>query len=159
MTVVDPGVARRGPNFFSSTKHLIGRQFSVHRKYACKASLPGTAMLVMLARMSGLSRTSPTPGLHNKIPALKIFARGWVAQESIFSLSTLRFSRGWVRKDGNLVMETGCSRSRLRRRWIAILLCSGMRACYICLRSGWGSDGNVYNVLRGLRDFWKPSGV
>ena len=23
------------------------------------------------------------PGLHNKIPALKIFARGWVAQESI----------------------------------------------------------------------------
>ena len=25
-----------------------------------------------------------TPGLHNKIPALKIFARGWVAQESFF---------------------------------------------------------------------------
>ena len=25
----------------------------------------------------------PTPGLHNKIPALKIFARGWVAKESI----------------------------------------------------------------------------
>ena len=24
-----------------------------------------------------------TPGLHNKIPALKILARGWVAQESI----------------------------------------------------------------------------
>ena len=45
----------------------------------------------------------------NKIPALKIFARGWVAQESIFfTLSTLRFSRGWVRKDGNLVTETGC---------------------------------------------------
>ena len=26
-----------------------------------------------------------TPGLHNKIPALKIFARGWVAQEPICS--------------------------------------------------------------------------
>ena len=26
-------------------------------------------------------------------------------------------------------------------------------------RTGWGSDGNVYNVLRGLRDFWKPSGA
>ena len=26
----------------------------------------------------------------------------------MFTLSTLRFSRGWVRKDGNLVMETGC---------------------------------------------------
>ena len=27
----------------------------------------------------------------------------------MFTLSTLRFSRGWVRKDGNLVMETGCT--------------------------------------------------
>ena len=27
-------------------------------------------------------RLTPTPGLHNKIPALKIFARGWVAQKS-----------------------------------------------------------------------------
>ena len=26
-----------------------------------------------------------TPSLHNKIPAKKIFARGWVAQEPIFS--------------------------------------------------------------------------
>ena len=39
------------------------------------------------------------------------------------------------------------------------VLFSGVRACYICLRSGWGSDGNVYNALRGLRDFWKPSGA
>ena len=34
-----------------------------------------------------------------------------------------------------------------------------MPACYTRLRSGWGSDGKVYNVLRGLRDFWKPSGA
>ena len=34
------------------------------------------------------------------------------------------------------------------------MLYSCQRASYICLRSGWGSDGNVYNVLRGLRDFW-----
>ena len=27
------------------------------------------------------------------------------------------------------------------------------------LRSGAGSDGNVYNVLRGLSDFWRPSGA
>ena len=27
----------------------------------------------------------PTPNLHTKIPRSKIFARGWVAQESIFS--------------------------------------------------------------------------
>ena len=35
----------------------------------------------------------------------------------------------------------------------------GMWACYICLRSGCGSVGNVYNVFRGLRDFWGPSGA
>ena len=29
----------------------------------------------------------------------------------LFTLSTLRFSRGWVRKDGNLLMETGCAPS------------------------------------------------
>ena len=28
---------------------------------------------------------SHTPGLHNKIPAYNIFARGWVAQEPICS--------------------------------------------------------------------------
>ena len=27
------------------------------------------------------------------------------------------------------------------------------------LRSGCGSVGNVYNVFRGLRDFWGPSGA
>ena len=39
------------------------------------------------------------------------------------------------------------------------VLYPGMRACYIRLRSGWGSDGNIYNALRGQRDFWKPSGA
>ena len=30
------------------------------------------------------------------------------------------------------------------------VLYSGMRACYIRVRSGWGSDGNVHNVLHGF---------
>ena len=55
------------------------------------------------------SEIGRTPGLHNKIPALKIFARGWVAQESMFVYTINANSRDWVRKDGNLVMETGCS--------------------------------------------------
>ena len=38
------------------------------------------------------------------------------------------------------------------------MLYSGMRACFIRLRSGWGSDGNVYNVLRGLRIFGNQEG-
>ena len=29
---------------------------------------------------------------------------------------------------------------------------------YVCLRTGGGSDGNVYNVLRVLRDVWGPCG-
>ena len=36
--------------------------------------------------------------------------------------------------------------------WAVLYL--GTPACYIGLRSGWGSDGNVYIVLRGLRNFW-----
>ena len=35
------------------------------------------------------------------------------------------------------------------------VLYSGRWACYICLRSGCGSDGTVYHVFRGTRDFWK----
>ena len=40
-----------------------------------------------------LSRFSPGAGL---------------LRNPFFTLSMLRLSRGWVRKDGNLVMETGC---------------------------------------------------
>ena len=36
----------------------------------------------ILQTLSPTSR-QPTPGLHNKIPAHKIFARVWVAQESV----------------------------------------------------------------------------
>ena len=35
-----------------------------------------------------------TPGLHNKIPAHKIFARVWVAQEPFFSLVAAKTSQG-----------------------------------------------------------------
>ena len=51
--------------------------------------------LVSITRFP-LSRFSPWAGL---------------LRNPSFTLSTLRFSRGWVRKDGNLVMETGCSGS------------------------------------------------
>ena len=56
------------------------------------------------------------------------------------------------------------------------VLYSGMWACHIRVRSGWGStrargrviyvcgvsrsaDGKVHNVVHGLRDVWKPSGA
>ena len=40
-----------------------------------------------------------------------------------------------------------------RLDWAVLYL--GMRACYIPLRSGWGSDGKIYGVLRGLLRFVK----
>ena len=36
----------------------------------------------------------PTPGLHNKIPALRILARGWVAQICLFSLAAAKTFQG-----------------------------------------------------------------
>ena len=39
--------------------------------------------------------------------------------------------------------------------WAVLSSCAW--AFYICLRSGWGSDGKVYDVLRGLKNCWKPS--
>ena len=41
---------------------------------------------------------------------LRIFSPGaGLLIDPFFTLSTLRLSRGWVRKDGNLLMETGCT--------------------------------------------------
>ena len=40
------------------------------------------------------SKTDHTPGLHNKIPAHKIFARAWVAQKSFFSLVAAKIFQG-----------------------------------------------------------------
>ena len=31
--------------------------------------------------------------------------------------------------------------------YIYIYTYSGKRACYICLQSGWGSDGNLYTIV------------
>ena len=46
---------------------------------------------------------------------LSRFSQGaGLLRNPFFTLSTLRFSRGWVRKDGNLVMETGCTCRRAR---------------------------------------------
>ena len=40
-----------------------------------------------------------TPSLHNKIPAWKTFARGWVAQKTFLFIGIgVRLSMGWVRK-------------------------------------------------------------
>ena len=51
-----------------------------------------------------------TPGLHNKISASNICLPGaGLLRNLLVTLSTLRLSRGWVRKDGNLLRETGCT--------------------------------------------------
>ena len=40
------------------------------------------SIVSQLGSPESVRASDSTPGLHNKIPALKIFARGWVAQES-----------------------------------------------------------------------------
>ena len=57
---------------------------------------------------AALDSYSVTPGLRNKISAYKICARGWVAQKSMFYTINAKIFQGWVRKDGNLLTETGC---------------------------------------------------
>ena len=46
------------------------------------------------SRRPKLQRLDVTPGLHNKIPAHKIFARVWVAQESIFYTINAKIFQG-----------------------------------------------------------------
>ena len=52
-----------------------------------------------------------TPNSNTKNSATKICSKGWVAQE-LFLIgnltAALRFSKGWVRKDTNLGLRTGC---------------------------------------------------
>ena len=55
-------------------------------------------MIVIMIMLTSIARETrndndnahyhDTPGLHNKIPAHKIFARVWVAQEPIFSIGS-----------------------------------------------------------------------
>ena len=52
-----------------------------------------------------------TPSSHSKNSLSKICSKGWLAQKPLLigSLTAaLRFSKGWVRKDPNLVMGIGC---------------------------------------------------
>ena len=73
----------------SSSKRVGSRSYPVVGK-----GRMGSALHPVSITRFPLSRFSPGAGL------LRIH---------FFTLSTLRFSRGWVRKDGNLVMETGCN--------------------------------------------------
>ena len=55
-----------------------------------------------------------TPGPRYKISHYKTFAKGWVAQKHLLIgnyRSGVRFSKGWVRKDENLITWIGCSES------------------------------------------------
>ena len=74
------------------------------KEAAAQIPLPRRRENMVGANMVGANMAfhGVTPGLHNKIPALKIFARGWVAQEPIFYTINAKIL------DGNLVMETGC---------------------------------------------------
>ena len=54
-------------------------------------------------------RTQVHPVSITRFPLSRFSPGAGLLRNPCFALSTLRFSRGWVRKDGNLVMETGCT--------------------------------------------------
>ena len=59
-----------------------------------------------------------TPGPRYKISRYKTFAKGWVAQKHLLIgnyRSGVRLSKGWVRKDENLITWIGCSATCLIR--------------------------------------------
>ena len=44
-----------------------------------------------------------------RFPLRRFSPGAGLLRHPLFTLSALRFSRGWVRKDGNLLTETGCN--------------------------------------------------
>ena len=59
-------------------------------------------------------RDSGTPNSNTKNSATKICSKGWVAQKPFLIgnlMAALRLSKGWVRKDANLGLRTGCMRT------------------------------------------------
>ena len=62
--------------------------------------------------ITGIRIMISTPSSHSKISRHKTFAKGWVAKKLrlIGSLTAaLKCSKGWVRKDANLGLRTGCN--------------------------------------------------
>ena len=54
----------------------------------------GIHLQALLGSQPASRAVLPTPGLYNKIPAHKIFARGWVAQEPIFYTINAKMFQG-----------------------------------------------------------------
>ena len=73
-----------------------------------------TSLVAWTSRTSRPGSPPPAPRSHSKNSLSKICSKGWVAQKPslIGSLTAeLRFSKGWVRKDANLGLRTGCTPS------------------------------------------------
>ena len=77
-----------------------------------------------------------TPGLHNKIPAYNIFARGWVAQEPFFSSVVAKNFQGLGSGRGRSCALSGSG----ARRWTAGRRGSSGRARRPAVRSGFRAD-------------------
>ena len=78
-----------------------------------------------------------------RFPLTRFSPGAGLLRNPFFTLSTLRFSRVWVRKDGNLVMETGCTGVPWRKHSLLLqkrLPCN--RAAEITIQAlTWHSEG------------------
>ena len=97
----------------------------IHRPARVHARPQGQAREV-----GGAERETIRPVSITRFPLSRFSPGAGLLRNPFFTLSTLRLSRGWVRKDGNLVMETRCT-PNLRTK-IVISLCY-MILCYVTL--------------------------
>ena len=76
-------------------------------------TLKSTIRRLQLWRPTVLQTSGHTPSSHSKNSLSKICFKGWVAQKPYVLIGSftaaLRFSKGWVRKDTNLGLRTGCT--------------------------------------------------
>ena len=84
------------------------------------ATTPGFETLTSRFMTWGLEDLS-TPSPRYKISRCKTFAKGWVAQKYILIgnyRSGVIFSKGWVRKDENLITWIGCTAGVCEKKFL-----------------------------------------
>ena len=82
-------------------KHMLTDLSHSYRERGGRAAVNGHYKLARTRRLHPVSIT--------RFPLSRFSPGAGLLRNPFFTLSTLRFSRGWVRKDGNPLRETGCT--------------------------------------------------
>ena len=77
---------------------------------------PHQLSVIMGRRRSSLALKRVHPVSITRFPLSRFSPGAGLLRNPFFHRQWLRFSRGWVRKDGNLLTETGCKRKWVTRK-------------------------------------------